>query len=332
MIILLKIVLIYGVARVMRLSDPVSREVALLTSPGGEFAFVVVGAAVVGGALDKGLAAQVMMAVTLSMLAIPALMALADAIRPPAKADDAVPRPEPPSETNNHVIVAGFGRVGNLVGEMLDRHNIPFIAIDGDAALVGRARTEGQPIYFGDATRADFLRKCGIAKARALVVTMDAPAAADLIVTHARAERPDMTIVARARDANHASRLYALGASDAVPETVEASLQLSEAVLVDIGIPMGLVIASIHEKRGRVPQAVPADGRCEPGEAGDPPLNPRARHQPQEDRAARLSLARFPIRWNHLMDQNSRQINHLSLFLSLKSVQLERNRLYILGC
>jgi CPA2 family monovalent cation:H+ antiporter-2 len=78
---------------------------------------------------------------------------------------------------------------------------------------------------------------------------MDDPEGAETIVEVARALRDDLTIVARARDARHAKRLYELGATDAVPETVEASLQLSEAVLVEIGVPMGLVIASIHERR-----------------------------------------------------------------------------------
>ena len=78
---------------------------------------------------------------------------------------------------------------------------------------------------------------------------MDAPEGVEVIVATAREMRPDLTIVARARDARHAQRLYELGATDAVPETVEASLQLSEAVLVEIGVPMGLIIASIHERR-----------------------------------------------------------------------------------
>jgi CPA2 family monovalent cation:H+ antiporter-2 len=91
--------------------------------------------------------------------------------------------------------------------------------------------------------------KCGIATARGIVVTMDAPKAVEQVITVAHEARADLTIVARARDANHATHLYEIGATDAVPETIEASLQLAEAVLVDIGVPMGLVIASIHDKR-----------------------------------------------------------------------------------
>ena len=132
---------------------------------------------------------------------------------------------------------------------MMRRHDIPYLAIDGDAGLVARQRAAGKPIYWGNATRVEFLRKSDIAHARALIVTMDAPRAVEDVVRLGRAERPDLTIVARARDAHHATVLYELGATDAIPETIEASLQLSEAALVDIGVPMGFVIASIHEKR-----------------------------------------------------------------------------------
>ena len=78
---------------------------------------------------------------------------------------------------------------------------------------------------------------------------MDEPEGTEAVVASARELRPEMVIVARARDARHAVKLYALGATNAVPETIEASLQLSEALLVDIGVPMGLIIASVHEKR-----------------------------------------------------------------------------------
>src|SRR5690606_22785439 len=107
----------------------------------------------------------------------------------------------------------------------------------------------GRPVYFGDGSHPEFLRASGIDKALALVITLDTPSAVEAVVNAARVERPDLTIVARARDARHATQLYELGVSDAVPETIEASLQLSEAVLTDIGVPMGLVIASIHERR-----------------------------------------------------------------------------------
>jgi CPA2 family monovalent cation:H+ antiporter-2 len=155
----------------------------------------------------------------------------------------------PPGSELSRVIIVGYGRVGALIGEMLDQHGIPFIAVDSNAGVTSRARSDGKPVYYGDAARPEYLRRCGLETARAVVVTMDSPTANEAVVETTRRLRPDVTLVARARDADHASALYRLGVTDAVPETVEASLQLSEAVLVDLGVPMGLVIASIHEKR-----------------------------------------------------------------------------------
>jgi CPA2 family monovalent cation:H+ antiporter-2 len=132
---------------------------------------------------------------------------------------------------------------------MLHAHNIAWVAAEADHRLVEAGRRAGERIHFGDASRPDFLMRCGLGEVAALVVTMDDPEGAESIVAVARQLRADLTIVARARDARHAKRLYELGATDAVPETVEASLQLSEAVLVEIGVPMGLVIASVHERR-----------------------------------------------------------------------------------
>jgi CPA2 family monovalent cation:H+ antiporter-2 len=152
------------------------------------------------------------------------------------------------------VLVVGYGRVGRLVAEMLSRHDKPWTAIEREPRGVEAARRSladnpHADIFFGDASRPELLRRCGLETATALVVTMDSPDGVEAVVQAARELRPDLVIVARARDARHAARLYELGVTDAVPETVEASLQLSESVLVDIGVPMGLVIASIHEKR-----------------------------------------------------------------------------------
>jgi CPA2 family monovalent cation:H+ antiporter-2 len=150
---------------------------------------------------------------------------------------------------------------------MLSRHAVDWIAVDRDAREAETGRRAGHAVFFGDAARPEFLRRLGLASAKALVVTMDAPEGAEAVVSAARSLRPDLTIVARARDARHARRLYDLGASDVAPETVEASLQLSETVLVDIGVPMGLVIASIHERRDEYrkalnrPDALGARGR-----------------------------------------------------------------------
>jgi CPA2 family monovalent cation:H+ antiporter-2 len=147
------------------------------------------------------------------------------------------------------VLIIGFGRVGRLVAEMLAEHDRPYVAVDADIDCVTAAHAEGFDIVFGDAARPELHERLDLANAAALVLTMDDPVLIVRLAERLRAEHPKLPIVARARDTAHAARLYKAGVTDAVPEALEASLQLSEALLVDIGLPMGPVIASIHEKR-----------------------------------------------------------------------------------
>lgn len=226
-------------------------EAGLLLAAGGEFAFVILDTAMNSGLVGREVGRTVLVASTLTMFCIPVLAALGAKLGGRPGANPAASVAVDPVATTDAptVLVIGYGRVGRLVGDMLGRHEIPWVAAERDPKLVEAGRRAGADIFYGDASRAEFLRRCGLDTARALVVTMDNPEGNEVVVATARELRPDLTIVARARDARHAKRLYELGATDAVPETIEASLQLSEAALVDIGIPMGLVIASIHERR-----------------------------------------------------------------------------------
>ena len=251
-LIVVKGAMVMGLGRLFGLSNRASIEAALTLAAGGEFAFVILDNAMGASVVSTQVGQAVLVAATLTMFAIPALAGLGArlakrAAAPVTEAPDLVGlhSEEPPGR----VLVVGYGRVGRLVGDMLDRHELPWIAIDRDPGFVQQGRRNGHRVYFGDASRVELLERCGLDHAKAVVVTMDSPEAAEAVVATARGHRPDLTIVARARDARHAARLYELGATDAVPETIEASLQLSEAVLVDVGVPMGLVIASIHERR-----------------------------------------------------------------------------------
>ena len=257
-------VTLFALARAFRLPPRVSAEMSLLLGTGGEFGFVMIGAALAGGLIDRALATTLVTAVAISMLAIPGLAKLGATIGLPLRAGvDKGPPEIPPESDDSRVIIVGYGRVGALIGDMLDRHAIPFIAVDSDSRITTRARSDGKPVYYGDAARPEYLRHCGLETARAVVVTMDSTAANEAVVETTRRLRPEVTLVARARDANHARTLYRLGVTDAVPETIEASLQLSEAVLVDLGVPMGLVIASIHEKRDEFRKLLIAAGAPE---------------------------------------------------------------------
>ena len=241
---------VFGLARAFRLPWKSAAEAALLLAAGGEFAFVLLGQALSQGLVDRAVAESLLVAATLSMAAIPALAAVGARIggrRTPVP--DLAPEPDSTGRPPPQVLVAGYGRVGKLVGEMLRRHEIPWVGVEADHRLVEAGRRSGERIYFGDAARPELLIRCGLPDVAALVVTMDDPDGAETIVEVARELSAELIIVARARDARRAKRLYELGATDAVPETIEASLQLSEALLVDLGVPMGLVIASVHQRR-----------------------------------------------------------------------------------
>lgn len=253
----LNIAIVFGLARLFRLKSRSAIEAALLLAGAGEFAFVILGQAMDQGIVDRTIGQTALVAATLSMFSIPFLAQLSLRLGGRKVTPAELPQEaegERPAEPR--VLVVGYGRVGRLVGDMLKRHELAWVAAELDPRLVEQGRRAGEQIYFGDAARAEFLMRCGLADAPALVVTMDDPEGVEAIVAVARELRPDLTIVARARDARHAQRLYDLGATDAVPETVEASLQLSEAVLVEIGVPMGLVIASIHERRDEFRKAL----------------------------------------------------------------------------
>ncbi|QAY95939.1 potassium transporter TrkA [Methylovirgula ligni] len=262
----IKAIATYAAGRLFRFSPAVTLETALMLAPGGEFALVVIASAIASRALGAQIGGDALVAVTLSMFVVPLMGILVSRLpRPKAETDAELAQLPSPQEEGaaSKAIIVGYGRVGQLVGEMLKAHAIDFIAIETGATLVKQLRQQGLEIYWGDASRPEFLARCGIANARALIVTVGGSQASEEIVAAARPLNADLTIVARARDAEHARTLYELGVTDAVPETVEASLQLSEAALVDLGIPMGLVIASIHAKRDEYRKALQlADGKA----------------------------------------------------------------------
>jgi CPA2 family monovalent cation:H+ antiporter-2 len=157
-------------------------------------------------------------------------------------------------------VIFGFGRVGQMVADMLTEHTKGYLAVENDIDAVLKAREGGYGVLFGDVARGSMVEKLDLGAADALVLTMDDPVLIIRLARQFRDQFPDLPIIARARDTDHAARLYKVGVTDAVPEAMEASLQLSEAVLVDIGVAMGPVIASIHEKRSELRSKIMAGG------------------------------------------------------------------------
>ena len=250
----------YGLMSRAKMSWQARHETAWLLAPGGEFAFVLLAEGMAAGLLWPSMGGKLMVAVTLSMFAIPFIALALDRMERQRVGEPAPYDTLEPAVNDAQVIIVGCGRVGTMVAEMLARHKIPAIGIDMNQRNVAMARSEGHKAYFGDPTVPQFMERLPLDTARAMVLTLNNPSAVETILRMARTSNPDLTIVARARDRQHAQKLYELGVTDAVPETFEASLQLAEAVLVDVGVPMGLVIASVHDKRDRTRKRLKAAG------------------------------------------------------------------------
>lgn len=253
-----KAILIGALGPLFKLKRKAAIYAGLLLGSGGEFAFVVIGLAKELDIVGPRSSAFALTVAALSMCLIPIIAEILELGQKKIA--------KPPSEINkvnedfltesNHVIVAGYGRVGEVVVDMLETHKVPYLAVDTDLNRVGYGRVLNKRVYYGDMTRPDFLKACALYRAKALVITMHGDASATEIVHAVRRERPDIPIVVRAKDAMHAQKLYELGVNEAVPETLEASLQLGEAILVEAGVAMGNIIVSVHEKRAQMREEI----------------------------------------------------------------------------
>jgi CPA2 family monovalent cation:H+ antiporter-2 len=247
----LKAVVVVGLTRLFRQSWPVATEASLLLAGGGEFAFLVLGLASSSGLVTHEVEQFMLLVSSGTMMLTPYLARLSrkasTRVRKAAALSDGHAEPGPAEP--GRIIVVGYGRVGRILGDILNKQDKSFIGIDIDPEAVRKARKAGKNLVYGDATQRAFLRKCGIADAPALVVTMHDAEAAEHVVTAARAERPDIPVIVRARDAAHAVRLFKLGASDVVREVLEASFEIASTVLQTLGLPVGKVIAIIHDER-----------------------------------------------------------------------------------
>jgi CPA2 family monovalent cation:H+ antiporter-2 len=247
----LKAALIAALTRGFGLSWPVVTEASLLLAGGGEFAFLVLGLASSSGLVTREVEQFMLLVSSGTMLLTPYLARLSRKAskrvhKATALADG---HGDPGPAEAGRIIVVGYGRVGRILGDILKKQDKPFIGIEIDPDAVRKARRAGHNLVYGDATQRAFLRKCGLADAPALVVTMHDAAAAEHVVAAARAERADIPVIVRARDAEHAVRLFKLGATDVVREVLEASFEIASTVLQTLGTPVGKVIAIIHDER-----------------------------------------------------------------------------------
>ncbi len=253
-LLLLKSTLLLGLLRRFGLSWGRSLEGAMLLSQGGEFAFIVIGLALSFNVLPRDVSQFMLIVVGLSMLAAPLVARAGKLLGDWVDRRSGQTQPHTEgffSGMQGHVLIAGYGRVGHLVGRMLQAQNVSFVAIESDARLIARHRGEGVPLVFGDASRPELLGKLKLSQAQAVVLTMDDTAAAIHAVHGIRQLMPNIRIIARARDEKHALILLDAGASVVVPETLEASLKLAESVLETLGVSPEESAQLLDEQRER---------------------------------------------------------------------------------
>ena len=239
-LLLIKTSLITGLCRVFRLPWSLSVETGVLLSQGGEFAFIVVGAALTAGLVASDVAQFMLITTGITMLLTPGLEIASRRIGSILQAREvrsAWADEEDQEGLEGHAVIAGYGRVGRRIAKLLDREGFPNIAIDNNANRVAEKRSLGLSVIFGDAARPKLMDQAKVSKAAVVVVTMNDAQKTERVVQAVRARWPDLPIYVRARDGAHAKHLMDIGATDVVPETVEAALQLGDIVLKGVGMP-----------------------------------------------------------------------------------------------
>lgn len=224
-----KFAVLWPLALAYGLGRKPATAVALLLAQSGEFGLVIFAYAFEAELLAVGVFQQLLVIIVLSMLVTPllAIMAHRLATQRSQSTDDAH---EPPTQAP--IVLAGYGRVGQRIGNILKSADVPYIAIDLDSSLVLREREKGHPVYYGDSSRPDVLRSAGVANAQLVVVTLDDFEAAEMVVSSLHGEYPGVAILARGHSASQCRRLLDLGAKFAVAENLEASLDLAREVLI----------------------------------------------------------------------------------------------------
>jgi glutathione-regulated potassium-efflux system ancillary protein KefC len=231
----IKIAVLYGLCKLFEVPRSQQALIAFLLSQGGEFAFVVFAAAERARVFSDQVASILVVVVTLSMVATPLLLLLHDRVLEPRWRQQKE-RPADVIETQeDHVIIAGFGRFGQILGRLLRANQVPMTVLDHDPDQIELLRRFGTKVFYGDATRVDLLQAAGAGKARAMVIAIDSVEDSLALVDVVRRNFPDLKIMARARNVSHLYDLMDRGVTVIERETFESALQLGQSVLRHLG-------------------------------------------------------------------------------------------------
>jgi len=259
-LLIVKAVVTAGLLRASGIRSAVAIETGIVMASPSETSLIVIAAAAGAGIVA---APQANLWTTVTAIGLTVTPLLAAAGRRIGRGVERRTEAEATPSAKGRTVIFGFGRVGRMVADMLIAHKRPYLAVESDVDSVRQAREAGYNVLFGDVRRPELADKLHLGHAAALVLTMDDPVLVAQLARRVRGWVPVLPIIARARDTQHAAQLYKAGVTDAVPETLEASLQLAEAVLVDVGAPMGPVIASIHDKRAELRTEIMAEAELE---------------------------------------------------------------------
>lgn len=254
---LIKAVLVAQLVRFAGLDASTAWRTGWMLAVGGEFGFALLAIALSAGAIREDISQIALTAVLFSMIAAPWLIrynhVLARMLSP------RIPPPEPPPAATlestgyprDHVIVCGYGRIGQSVARLLEQERIPYLALDLDAVRASEAHTAGEPVFYGDSSEPNVLEAVGLGTARLIVVTHDDVRAAFTLLDYVRTVRPELPVMVRTHDEEHTEALRAAGATEVVPETLEASLMIAASALLRLNVPGARVMQRIQEQRGQ---------------------------------------------------------------------------------
>jgi monovalent cation:proton antiporter-2 (CPA2) family protein len=233
---LTKAALLWPLARLFRHKGATALAIALLLAQSGEFALVLFAVAFDAALLNEALFQQLLVVVVLSMLATPPLAALAYRLAASRRGESGGEEFAEEAVAPAPIVIAGFGRVGRRVGQILEMREVPYVAVDNEAGVVKRERGAGRPVFYGDARQPDVLKSLGVGDAGLVIVTIDDFQATEQVVSSLHRTFPQLDILARGHDLERCQRLQAQGARLAVSENLEASIALAQAALAKVTV------------------------------------------------------------------------------------------------
>lgn len=253
---LVKAILVAAIVRRSGLDPITAWRTGLLLAVGGEFGLALlalgVQAGVLGTQMSQAVLASVLLSIVMGTVLIRFNHPIALRLAPRRKGDPPAPEsaPSPAADPlSDHVLLAGFGRIGQNLARFLEAEHIPYAAVDLDADRVREARLAGERVHYGDSAQGDVLESLGLGRARLVVITHDDTAAALRTLQQIRAHHPSLPVMVRTRDLSSVDELRAQGATEVVPEALEAGLMIASQALVQLGVPLARVLERVRAER-----------------------------------------------------------------------------------